>query len=201
MKEDGMHERDDPAPNASLLSFAEFTALVERHQGELFGFLHRLVHHTEQAGDLLQDTFLDAWYAAKRGQAPLVSGAAREEVRRWLFRVAYRQAISALRRRRLIRWESLDIPEAGRPEALMSLPSFEDQIVESAALQAALADLSTREVTCLILNVVEGFSAPETAEIIGDSPHAVAKRITRAKRRLLAAYLAREAGYRESRHI
>lgn len=199
MKEHGMPERDEPARSSGLLSFADFTTLVERHQGELYGFLRSIVQHTEQANDLLQDTFCDAWYAARRGQAPLVAGAAGVEVRRWLFRAAYCQAISALRRRRLIRWESLDTAEAARLEELSSQPSFEEQVVESAALQAALADLPTRDVTCLVLNVVEGFTAAEVAEIVGDSPQAVAKRITRAKHRLLAAYLAQETHHQEGR--
>jgi outer membrane protein assembly factor BamB len=95
-----------------------------------------------------------------------VPGAPPEAVRRWLFRAAYCQAISALRRRRLIRWESLDAPGAVQWETLSSLASFEDQVVESAAMQAALADLSTRDVTCLILHVVQGFTAVETAEIM-----------------------------------
>ncbi len=194
-----MLDQDDPTTSTALLSLAEFTALIERHQGELFGFLRSLVQHQEQASDLLQDTFCDAWYAARRGQAPLVPGAAREAVRRWLFRAAYCQAISALRRRRLLRWESLDAPGAGQWEALSSLASFEDQVVESAAMQAALADLPTRDVTCLVLHVVQGFTAAETAEIMGDSPQAVAKRITRAKHRLLTAYLAHEAADQGSR--
>jgi RNA polymerase sigma factor (sigma-70 family) len=196
-----MLDQDDPTYSTALLSLAEFTALIERHQGELFGFLRSLVQHQEQASDLLQDTFIDAWRAAQQGQAPLVPGAAREGVRRWLFRAAYCQAISALRRRQLIRWESLDAPGAVQWEALSSLASFEDQVVESAAMQAALADLATRDVTCLLLHVVEGFTAAEAAEIMGDSPQAVAKRITRAKHRLLTAYLAHEAGDQRSRHL
>ena len=194
-----MLRQDDPPCSTALLSLAEFTALIERQRGEVFGFLCSLVQHQEQASDLLQDTFCDAWCAAKRGQAPLVPGAPRDAVRRWLFRVAYRQAISALRRRQLIRWESLDAPGAPDWEALSSLASFEDQVVESAAMQAALADLPTRDATCLVLHVVQGFTAAETAEIMGDSPQAIAKRITRAKHRLLTAYLAHEAGEQKSR--
>jgi len=91
-----------------VLSFAEFTTLVERHQRELYVFLRGIVAHEEQAHDLLQDTFYDAWRAAKRGAPPLVEGGARDEVRRWLFHTAYCRAISVLRRRRLIRWVSLD---------------------------------------------------------------------------------------------
>lgn len=195
-----MLDQDDPTSSTTLLSLAEFTSLIERHQGELFGFLCSLVQHQEQARDLLQDTFCDAWYAARRGQAPLVSSATREVVRRWLFRAAYCQAISALRRRRLIRWESLDAPGAGQWEAQSSLASFEEQVVESAALESALADLPTKGVTCLVLHVVQGFTAVATAEIIGDSPQAIAKRITCAKQRLLTAYLAHEAGDQRGKH-
>src|SRR5579859_2571562 len=108
MKEQRMLERKQSDSTTRLLSFADFTALVERHQRELFGFLRGIVQHAEQASDLLQDTFVDAWRVAQRGQPPLTPGAAREEVRRWLFHAAACRAISALRRRRLIRWESPD---------------------------------------------------------------------------------------------
>lgn len=192
MKEHGM-----PEPNRIVrpepLSFPDFTALVERHQRELSVFLSGLVSHAEQARDLLQDTFFDAWRAAQRGAAPLVVGGAPEEIRRWLFHAAYCRAISALRRRRLIRWESLDEHVAIEDEALGSLVSFEDQIAEHAALQDALSDLSPKDVSCLLLMVVQGFTAAETAQILGDSPQAIAKRLSRAKRRLLQAYLAQEA--------
>ncbi len=176
-----------------MLSFAEFTALVERHQRELYVFLRGIVAHEEQARDLLQDTFYDAWRAAKRGAAPLVEGGAREEVRRWLFHAAYCRAISLLRRRRLIRWVSLDARVAMEDEALSSLVSFEDQLIEDETMRAALRDLAPRDATCLLLIVVQGFTAVEAAEIIGDSPQAVAKRLSRAKRRLLDAYLAQES--------
>ncbi len=179
------------------LSFAEFTALVERSQRELYVFLYGLVAHTEQARDLLQDTFCDAWRAARRGAAPLVAGGAPEEVRRWLFHAAYCRAISALRRRRLIRWESLDARVEAEDEALSSLVSFEDQLVENAALSAALGSLTPKDVTCLLLMVAQGFTAAETAQIMGDSPQAIAKRLSRAKRRLLDAYLAQEASPQE----
>lgn len=67
---------------------------------------------------------------------------------------------------------------------------FEDQIVESAAMQAALAGLTPKDKTCLLLIVGQGFTAAEAAQIMGDSPQAVAKRISRARQRLLEVYLA-----------
>ncbi len=199
MKEQGMPKPNRIGPSEPL-AFAEFTALVERHQRELFVFLSGLVAHQEQARDLLQDTFFDAWRAAQRGRAPLIAGSAPEEIRRWLFHTAYCRAISALRRLRLIRWESLDERVAIEDEALGSLVSFEDQIAEHAALQAALGDLSPKDVSCLLLIVVQGFTAAEAAQILGDSPQAIARRLSRAKRRLLHAYLAQEAVSEERLH-
>src|SRR5579871_2776738 len=185
-----------PEPSRPL-SLVEFSPLVERYQRELYVFLRGLVTHPEQARDLLQDTFCDAWRAARRGAAPLVVGGAHEEIRRWLCHAAYCRAISVLRRRRLIRWESLDERMAIDDEALGNLSSFEDQVAEHDALYAALGDLTPRDASCLLLMVVQGFTAAETAQILGDSPQAIAKRLSRAKRRLLDAYLAHEAASEE----
>ena len=179
------------------LSFAEFTALVERHQRELLVFLCGMIAHREQARDLLQDTFCDAWRAARRGAAPLVAGGPPEEIRRWLFRTAYCRGIDLLRRRRLIRWVSLEERIAADDEALSSLVSFEDQLVEDETLRAALRTLAPRDVICLLLVLVQGFTAAEAAQIIGDSPQAIAKRLPRARSRLLDAYLAQNHSIQE----
>jgi RNA polymerase sigma-70 factor (ECF subfamily) len=173
------------------LSFAEFTALVERHQRELFTFLSGLISHSEQARDLLQDTFCDAWRAARRGSAPLVEGGEAEAMRRWLFHTAYCRGIDLLRRRQLLRWVSLDERgEAGDAVLNNLVSSFEDQWIEDEALRAALRTLTPKDAICLQLVLVQGFTAAEAARIIGDSPQAVAKRLPRARRRLLDAYLA-----------
>jgi RNA polymerase sigma-70 factor (ECF subfamily) len=134
-----------------------------------------------------------------QGKAPLVPDGAQEEMRRWLFHAAYCRAISALRRRRLIRWVSLDATLALEEEIMSTALSFEDQVVESAAMQAALADLTPKDKTCLLLIVVQGFTAAEAAEIMGDSPQAVARRISRARQRLLEVYLAQEGRSWEGR--
>jgi RNA polymerase sigma-70 factor, ECF subfamily len=111
--------------------------------------------------------------------------------RRWLYHTAYCRAVSALRRHRLIRWESLHQTEAALEAAgALTLAAFEDAVVESEAVSAALADLSPEDSACLLLTVVRGFTAVEAAEILGASSQAVARRVSRAKRRLLTVYLA-----------
>ncbi|HLV98983.1 MAG TPA: sigma-70 family RNA polymerase sigma factor [Ktedonobacterales bacterium] len=179
-----------PPISSSSLTLADFTGVVDRHQNALCAFLHHLVGDIEQAYDLLQDTFHDAWRAAREGLPPFVADSDEDQMRRWLFRVAYYKGIAALRRRRLIRWESLDflISFGGEPDAA-SAP-FEDQLAESEALRAALARLAPQDRACFLLRAAHGLSAAEVGQIVGASPEVVRKRLSRARQRLRAIYLA-----------
>ena len=188
-----MHRRSTPAPS-SMLTPAAFTALVDQHQHPLYTFLRGLIASPEQARDLAQDTFADAWRCAQHATPPFTIEHTDDEVRRWLFHTAYCDAISVLRRRRLIAWESLDTTHGPDPDLVCGAIPFEDQIAEGEALRAALARLNPQDTACLLLRVVQGFSAAETGRIVGATPDVVAKRLSRAKQRLRAAYLAQEAG-------
>src|SRR5262249_20292706 len=112
-----------------------------------------------------------------------------EVMRRWLFQAAYYRAISALRRRRRLRWESLEERYEQEPETFASPTLLEDEVAESEALRVALERLAPRDVACLLLRIVQGFSAIETAHISGASPQSVDQRLCRAKQRLRAIYL------------
>ncbi len=168
----------------------DFTAIVERHERDLYIFLRGIVGHAEQARDLLQDTFYDAWRAANRRAPPFQPGYPQTDVRRWLYHAAYCRAVSALRRRKLLRWESLDQVSVPEVDALLHTDDFEEHIAEHEALAVALKELSTTDAACLLLIVVHGFTAAEAGRVLDASPQAVAKRLSRAKQRLLALYLA-----------
>src|SRR5579875_3146965 len=92
----------------AALTQDEFAALVARYQQRMHLFVGGLVHHAEQTRDLVQDTFYDAWRMAQAGRPPFTRQATEAEQARWLWRVAYHNAIDALRRRRLLHWEPLD---------------------------------------------------------------------------------------------
>ena len=172
---------ESPA-SALPVSLTAFTALLERCQWPLYTFLRGIVGEEEQARDLAQDTFCDAWRVARRGLPPFDGAGDEPGMRRWLFHAGYNRAISALRRRRLIQWLPL--------ESVTLALSFEEQVAEGQAVRAALASLAPADAACLLLIVVQGFTAAEAAQIIGATPQAVAKRFARAKQRLRAAYLA-----------
>lgn len=185
---------EDDAP---MLSLAAFTATVERTQRALYTFLRGMVGDAEQALDLTQDAFHDAWRATQRGDSPWTAADDDEARRRWLFHTAYWRAISQLRRRKIIHWLPLEWPWPAQDGATLSEPErpdtvapFEERIVESDALRAALAKLAPEDAAALLLRAVEGFSAAESAAILRVSPAAMAQRISRARRRLRAIYLA-----------
>jgi RNA polymerase sigma-70 factor, ECF subfamily len=177
---------------------AAFAALVKQTQRPLYGYLRGLMADAEQARDLVQDVLCDAWRAAKQGMPPFDAESNERGRVRWLFHVAHHKAVSALRHRSLIRWEPLEEAQEAEVQPLPEAAPFEDRIVEGAVLQAALASLALEEASCLLLHVVQGFSSAEIAQMIGISPEACKKRLSRAKYRLRAAYMALAAGHEEA---
>ncbi|MDP6018464.1 MAG: sigma-70 family RNA polymerase sigma factor, partial [Candidatus Latescibacteria bacterium] len=102
------HDRTDP--EAALLARLRagddtaFDELVRRHQEPLVRFAQRLVGDVDEASDVAQETFIRAFerIADFRGGSTLYT---------WLYRIAYNQAISLLRRRRVRRFFRLDQEE------------------------------------------------------------------------------------------
>jgi RNA polymerase sigma factor (sigma-70 family) len=151
-----------------------------------------LTGDAEQARDITQDVFMVAWPAAKEGAPPFTANADERAIRRWLYCVAYRRAISVQRHERALSIESLDRDRTPHRERLAAPGAFDERIAERDALTAALADLETADAACLLLNVVQDFTAREIATLLEISPDAAKKRLTRAKQRLRDAYFARE---------
>jgi RNA polymerase sigma-70 factor, ECF subfamily len=184
-----------PPHDMPHLAPEEFAALVDRHQHALHAYLASMIGNSEQAFDLVQETFYEAWREARAGARPFVGGVADDERRRWLFRAGSNNAISALRHGRLIRWEPLEV----LPEQLLGQDApFEARVAEAEALRTALAQLAPQDVACLLLRVVYGFRAAEVAVILDTAPENVNNRLARAKQRLRAAYLRESAPARRT---
>jgi RNA polymerase sigma-70 factor (ECF subfamily) len=135
-------------------------------------FLVQMVRDRSLAEDLLQDSFHDAL----RARSQLLASPNPEA---WLFGIARNRALAALRRRRRL------------GAALARLPRPRDRS-EDAQEVTALRDLLERhldpdERALLLLRYLHGFGASELAEISGISPEAVRQRLSRSRRRLVAA--------------
>lgn len=86
-----------------------FSALVQRYEGELYGYLNRLIGDATVAEDVFQATFLKLHLKCDQFREGL-------RVRPWLYRIATNQAIDAMRLNRRHRMASLDQP-AGSADA------------------------------------------------------------------------------------
>jgi RNA polymerase sigma-70 factor (ECF subfamily) len=179
-----MRERSTASP----ASTAVFAAVLERTQTPLCSFVRGMVGSAEQASDIVQDVFVDAWRTAQIAKAPFEEDGDELAIRRWLFHVAYCRAAAVWRHNRVLQFESLDVTPAPEVDRFYESEPFEDRIAEGELLRKALAELGPQDAACLLLNVVQGFTAREIASILDISPLAAKKRLSRAKLRLRDAY-------------
>jgi RNA polymerase sigma-70 factor (ECF subfamily) len=174
-----------------------FSALFERYLRELRAHCYRMVGSFEDAEDLVQETFAHAW----RGRA----GFRREgrwSFRAWLYRIATNVCLDHLAGRapRLL---PADVAPAADPEAdvppvasdIAWLDPYPDRLVDpheaavaretlEIAFLAAIQHLTARQRATLILRDVAGFSARETATLLGMSVPAVNSALQRARKGL-----------------
>jgi RNA polymerase sigma-70 factor (ECF subfamily) len=135
-----------------------FEELVKKYQREVYGLVCRIVCDAEEAKDLTQQAFLQAFVHIRsfRQQA---------QFRTWLFRIAINQSYNYLKSKKKF-GEMLDCDECvlvgeGSPEA--DLVTQE----ERRRLQAALARLPAKQRAVITLKLEKGLSYEEISQILG----------------------------------
>lgn len=160
---------------------AAFTALFERYNARICRYLARLVLDDDLGRDLAQDTFLAAW----RGMHGIQDAA---RFGPWLYRIATNLARSHLRRARLIRWlpwgDAGGHAEDGHP----SVAGPEDHTGQAEYVALALAHLSPQCRACLLLQIDEGYSQREVAQLLGISEKSVSAYTSRGRQQFRQAY-------------
>ena len=169
---------------------AAFSRLVADRTGDIYALLCRLTDDAEEARDLTQETFLQAFrnIAGFRGDADL---------RTWLYRIAVNQARNRWRwwkRRRRERTVSLDAPLAADGDTTLGamLPNADGEDPEQAtlarererALLSALHTLSRPYREVIVLRDIEGFSYEEVAHSLSISVGTVKSRLSRGRTEL-----------------
>ena len=152
--------------------------MVEQEGGRLYGLCRRICASPEEAEDLVQEVFLQAWrrWEQFRGEAkPLV----------WLYTIA-RHACQRMHRKRSgepSKLESLDeLLPFGAPR-LAVVPSDVDEFEEHVRREQgeiageAITSLPIEFRMPLILKEIIGFSIAETAEILGLPENTVKTRV------------------------
>ncbi len=171
---------------------ARFEEVTARHRRELHVHCYRMLASFEEAEDAVQETFLRAW----RGRDGLRSG---PSARAWLYRIATNVCIDARRRRgRPLGTGPAEIPWLQPyPDALLDEVAAGGEAPDDAAVEretielvflAALQLLPPRGRAALVARDVLGWSAEETADLLGTTVPAANSALQRA-RATMAAHL------------
>ena len=167
-----------------------FAQLLELHQGKVYGLTLRLTGSPEDAAELTQETFFNAW----RG-LPNFHGESKFST--WLYRLATNAAIDFLRREKRRRGMTLtplsgeddhrapDIPDRG----LSPQDELERRELRQ-AIERGLEKLSDEHRQVLVLREFNGLSYGEIAQILGIEEGTVKSRIARARLALRKILLA-----------
>jgi RNA polymerase sigma-70 factor (ECF subfamily) len=154
--------------------------LMERHSGGLFRFIYRYVLNEEDARDLLQETFVRAYFKKSQFQP-------RARISTWLYRIALNLCRDHARSR-VTKESKLTESFAMPREDIVSntatpsdLASTEEEI---SLLERAIQRLPDDLRTALIMVALEEKPQEECAQVLGISRKAVETRVYRARQLL-----------------
>lgn len=175
-----MHSSDSALAERARRGDQEaFSVLVEENQGKVYNLALRLTGSAEDAADVAQEAFLNAW----RGLPSFQGGCAFST---WLYRLTHNAAIDFLRRRSRQQGSdlSLDGDERGLDNLIPDPAPTPQQQVERQELQAALSEglakLSPEYRQALSLRLA-GLSYAEIAQTLDVEEGTVKSRIARAR--------------------
>lgn len=163
---------------------AAFGELVRRYQDRLYNCVYRLVDNAEDAQDVVQDAFLNAYQSLDRFKGD-------SQFFTWLYRIAFNTSISLKRKQRAtlalktgrggdgVR-EPLDLAESSRPEFPL------EQADQERRIQQALNRLSPEHRMVLILKDMEGQKYETIADVLQVPVGTIRSRLHRARMELRA---------------
>src|SRR5438094_7146493 len=158
---------------------AAFGVLVRRYQDRLYSTAFRLVGNAEDAQDVVQDAFLNAYQSLDgfKGDSLFFT---------WLYRIAVNTAISLRRKQRVAisldasrngahQLDPLDPSEQSRPGYAL------EQAEQQRRIQHALSRLSPEHRTVLVMKDMEGQKYETMAEVLQVPIGTIRSRLHRAR--------------------
>ncbi len=129
-----------------------FAQLYEQVAPAVVGLARRIVRNYPLADEVAQEALVQVWRQAERYDPRCGS------VRAWVFTIAHRRAVDAVRReeRRRVNERTAEPPASGRDIA--------DQLCDAAAVKSALAAVSPTQREAIVLAYLGGLRYREVAE-------------------------------------
>ena len=156
-----------------------FEVLLARYQRQVFGVAYRVLNHREDASDVTQTAFLQAYEHLDQYDPG-------QRFSSWLYRIAVNEAVNLVRVRQ--RSEPLvdDVEsDHGGPDALAA------QGQSDSAIQRALMSLKMEYRTVIVLKHVQDCSYEEIAQILDCAVKTVKSRLFTARQALRDLLLAK----------
>lgn len=162
-----------------------FEQLVIEYQDRVYSHCYQLSNNFDNAQDLAQDVFIQAFKGIKSFRNEADFGT-------WLHRITVNSWIDFQRRQNRVRSISLDEPlESGDSEVIREIAASDESPLEKVErrelnhmLATALEHIAPEFRTVLVLREIEGYSYEEIAQILSCSLGTVKSRINRGRRDL-----------------
>ena len=159
-----------------------FEAIVDRYQGRLLGFCRQMLHSTEDAEDVLQEVFVNAYRAMLADEREI-------NLRPWLYRIARNRCLNHLRKPTADAQESMDmvptVEAASTAEKVHNREEFRQLLTD-------VSKLPETQRSALLLREMDAMSYEEIAQAMETSVPSVKSLLVRARISLAEASQARQ---------
>jgi RNA polymerase sigma factor (sigma-70 family) len=159
-----------------------FEAIVDRYQGRLLGFCRQMLGSTEDAEDVLQEVFVNAYRAMLADEREI-------NLRPWLYRIARNRCLNHLRKPTAEAQESMDmvpvVEAASTAEKVHNREEFRQLLTD-------VGKLPETQRSALLLREMDAMSYEEIAQAMETSVPSVKSLLVRARISLAEASQARQ---------
>ncbi|MGK2954867.1 MAG: sigma-70 family RNA polymerase sigma factor [Solirubrobacterales bacterium] len=158
-----------------------FDIIVDRYQARLLGFCRQMIGSTEDAEDVLQEVFVNAYKA-------MIADNREINLRPWLYRIARNRSLNHLRKPKADAQESMDmvpmVAEGGTAEKVHNREEFRQLLKD-------VTKLPETQRAALLLREIDALSYEEIAEAMDTTVPSVKSLLVRARISLAEASQAR----------
>ncbi len=158
-----------------------FDTIVDRYQARLLGFCRQMVGSTEDAEDVLQEVFVNAYKAMMADNREI-------NLRPWLYRIARNRSLNHLRKPKAVAQESMDMVP------MVDAASTAEKVHNREEFRQLLQDVTKLPETqraALLLREIDALSYEEIAEAMDTTVPSVKSLLVRARISLAEASQAR----------
>ena len=159
-----------------------FETIVDRYQGRLLGFCRQMLGSTEDAEDVLQEVFVNAYRAMLADEREI-------NLRPWLYRIARNRCLNHLRKPTADAQESMDMVP------MVEAASTAEKVHNREEFRQLLSDvgkLPETQRSALLLREMDAMSYEEIAQAMDTSVPSVKSLLVRARISLAEASQARQ---------